>query len=82
MARKKKPITAEEFAAWLADPVTEVVIKAHADMAEQLKQGWLDATWLTGTADPLLLIQLKTRADAYLAIAECSYEDIVGDGNA
>jgi hypothetical protein len=82
LARKRKPITAEEFAAWLADPVTVVVLKAHADVAEQQKQGWLDASWDGQNPDPLLLTELKTRADAYRAIAECSYEDIVGDGNA
>lgn len=77
MAKKAKPISAEEFASWRADPVTQVVLKAHADMAEQQKLGWVAATWDGGQVDPLLLTELKTRADAYQAIADCTYDDIM-----
>lgn len=77
--RKPKPISAEEFAAWRDDPVTQVVLKAHADMAELQKTAWIAASWEGGNADPLALTALKVRAEAYSAISECSYEDIVGE---
>jgi hypothetical protein len=77
--RKTKTITAEEFAAWRADRVTEIVLKAHLDMAEKQKQAWVEASWNAQNANPLLLAELKTRADAYQAIAECSFEDVVGE---
>ena len=78
MTKRKKPITADEFAAWRADPVTQVVLKVHSEMAEQQKQGWLKASWEGGHVDPLILTELKTRADAYQAIADCTFEDIAG----
>lgn len=77
--RKPKPISAEEFAAWRDDPVTQVVLKAHADMVELQRAGWMAASWDGGDCDPLLRAALKARADAYTAIAECTYEDIVGE---
>jgi hypothetical protein len=79
VAKRKKPISAEEFAAWRDDPVTQIVLKAHLEMAEKQREGWAKASWDAGTVDPLLLTELKTRADAYRAIAECSYEDVVGE---
>jgi uncharacterized phage-associated protein len=82
MPRKKKPITAEEFAAWREDPVTQVVLKAHADMAEIQKAAWLAASWEGGDVNPVLLATLKTRAEAYSAIGECTFEDIVGGEDA
>jgi hypothetical protein len=68
-------ITEDEFAAWKADPVTEGVLEALAAMAEAQKEGWLSASWEGGTADSILLCELKTRADAYSALAQGSYED-------
>jgi hypothetical protein len=72
-------ISAEEFAAWRDDPVTEVVLKAFDEMALKQREGWLSASWDGDACDPLLLIELKTRADAYRAVCECTFEDITGE---
>jgi hypothetical protein len=74
----KPAVSAEEFAQWREDPVTQGVLGTLGAMAETQKQGWLEASWEGEVADPLLLKELRTRADAYLALAEGSYEDFFG----
>lgn len=68
-------ITEDEFAIWRADPVTQGVLDALGAMAEAQKQAWLAASWDSGAPDPMLLTELRTRADAYGAMAEASYGD-------
>jgi hypothetical protein len=77
MRKKKLEISAEEFAAWREDPVTQIIVKSLNDMAEQNKAGWLAASWDRGEADQSMLTELKTRADAYRSLAELSYEDLI-----
>lgn len=74
----KPDISEDEFAQWRDDPVTVRVLAALAGMAEAQKQGWLTASWEGGASDPMLLTELKTRADAYGALAEGSYADFFG----
>jgi hypothetical protein len=68
--------TQEEFAAWRADPVTEWVVGELSKAAEAQKAGWVEHSWAGGVCDPVLLTELKTRADAYRSLAELSYEDL------
>lgn len=42
--------------------------------SEAQKSEWLARSWQGGEADPLTLCELRTRADAYLAIEETAYE--------
>jgi hypothetical protein len=79
---KQTPITAEEYAAWRADPVTEWVIGELANAAEAQKAGWIEHSWNGGACDPVLLNELKTRADAYRTLAELSYEDLLENSDA
>jgi hypothetical protein len=67
-------ISAEEFASWREDPVTQWVLSACAKAAEQNRETWIAASWDAGQVDPLLRTELFTRADAYLALAETQYE--------
>lgn len=76
MARKKKPVTAEEFDAWRQDPVTAWVMAEMSRAADLQREGWIAASWDGGACDPMLLNTLQTRADAYRALAELSYDDI------
>lgn len=71
MSRQR--ITAEEFDAWLNEPVTEFVMTAALKAAEANRQAWLNASWSTGVANPQLLTELRTRADAYRALAETGF---------
>lgn len=38
------------------------------------EEEWRKVSWEGGEADPRLLIELRTRSDAYLAIEEATYE--------
>jgi hypothetical protein len=83
MSRKRKAeVTAEEFAGWHEDPVTQWVLGELAKAADANKGKWIEISWDQGTTDDLLLTELKTRADAYCALAEISYADLVAGAEA
>jgi hypothetical protein len=67
--------SAEAFEAWLENPVTMWVMRAMSIVAEKNKASWIDASWEAGIVDERLLIETKTRSDAYRALTEASYED-------
>jgi hypothetical protein len=71
-------ISREDFARWLEDPVTRAVIKAHRQTADDNRAAWVKHSWDNGHANPLTLLELRTRADAYMAIAEIGYADVCG----
>ncbi len=67
-------ITAEDFARWRDDRVTQWIFKAiEAGEAEQ-KSAWLESSWQYSNPRPELLLELRTRADAYRALIDTSYE--------
>lgn len=67
-------IAGEEFDRWLEDPVTQWVMRGARAGAEANRQAWTDASWGQGQADPLMLAELRSRADAYMALAETGFE--------
>jgi len=71
-------ISEDEFLAWRDDPVTQGIIRSLSAMADVQKEGWLAASWDGGRPDQVLLIELRTRADAYRVLAEGSYADFFG----
>lgn len=54
--------------------MTQWVFRAVSRAAELQKDEWLRLSWGQGEADPLLLCELRTRADAYLGLRETGYE--------
>jgi hypothetical protein len=68
-------MTLEEFQAWREHPATQWVLRAAEKAADLQQIAWNDASWGRGEADPLMLTELRTRADAYRALGETSYED-------
>lgn len=64
----------EEWEAWSEAPLTRWVLAALASFADQQKAQWDLMSWEQGRSDPLVLCELRTRADAYRAIGEASYE--------
>jgi hypothetical protein len=70
------PPSREAFQAWLEDPVTDWVMKAHRKTADDNKEAWIKQSWENGHSNPLALLELHTRADAYLAISQMSYADV------
>lgn len=69
-------MTNEDFARWRDDAVTQWVFRAIAVVADENKETWLQASWINGNANPELLSELRTRADAYRALIDTSYEGL------
>jgi hypothetical protein len=69
--------TEEEFIAWRDEPVTQWVMAAFRKTAEDVGDAWSAKAWGTGVADQEELLVAKTRADAYMAVEEMSYENLV-----
>lgn len=67
---------AEDLEQWRNNPVTTWVVAALKKSSEAQRRAWVDASWESGTADPLLLIELRTRADAYDAMSEVTFEGL------
>lgn len=56
--------------------MTRWVTEAMASFAGKQRDEWIERTWDAGASpDPLLLAELRTRADAYRAIPDSTYED-------
>lgn len=72
----------EDLEAWKADPLSQWVLKALRTQAEACRSEWVETTWgsqlsgAPGAADQALLIELKARADSYLAVEEATYQRI------
>jgi hypothetical protein len=66
--------SSEEFLAWRESPVSQWIFKAVKASAQAQKAHWLTESWEGAKADPLLLCELRTRADAYTALEETTYE--------
>lgn len=64
----------EEWAAWRDDPTTLFILAALRNAAAAQKEAWDADSWHTGQANDRLLIELRTRADAYESIETADYE--------
>jgi hypothetical protein len=68
------PPTEEEYIAWRDHPVTQWILTACEAAAEENKASWVALSWEGNSADPAALLEMKTRADAYRALAQTSYD--------
>ncbi len=66
--------TREEFQAWRDHRVTRWVFRGLAVGADKNREAWVRDSWTSGQADPLKLAELRSRADAYAAPEETTYE--------
>lgn len=69
--------TADEFSAWADHPVTRYVAAAWEAAALAQREAWTADSWVTGEANPMTLLELRTRADAYSAFLETGLERYV-----
>ncbi len=82
MSQPKAPYSREDLEAWKVDPVTRWVLSALRNQAQACQAEWVNQTWgpqlsgPPGEADQRLLLELKVRADALMAVEESSYEDV------
>ena len=73
----KKPPSADEFETWADNPVTLWVMDAYDKLADEQRAAWLVASWDGNQANPLLLAELRARADAYRSMGESEYADLL-----
>ena len=69
-------IEAEDFEQWRAHPVTEAVTRALVMLAERNKARWIELSWGSGQADPLILADLRARAEVALDLSELTVEEL------
>lgn len=69
-------IEAEDFKAWLDNPVTERVWRHLREKQEECKAAWLAVSWEQGKCDPVLLADLKARAEILSDLANIEHGDI------
>lgn len=80
-------VTEEDYLAWRDHPVTRWVFGAMAHVAEAQREHWGETSWESGSSSPELLLELRTRADAYRAIIDVSHAQLIqtyqgaADGN-
>lgn len=67
-------IGAEDFARWRDDAVTRWIFKAIEAGEAENKAAWIEASWQFNNPSPSLLLELRTRADAYRALIDTTYE--------
>ena len=70
------PPSRDDFARWRDDFVTQWIMRALETEATNQEAAWRDASWVNGMANPNLLKELRTRADAYRALAELNYDGV------
>lgn len=69
-------ITEEDFEAWRENPVTKSLLGILADMVQDTKNKWDAVAWVGGSADPLLLADLRARAEVLVDMIEISFADM------
>ena len=82
-SRRGRPISAEDFELWRANPVTEAVLGVLMRLADASKDRWLQASWTAPVAavDPVLLTELRTRHQTYMDVVELTFEELEAKQN-
>jgi uncharacterized phage-associated protein len=69
-------IEKDDFEAWRDNPITQAVFKAFDMLGEKAKQQWLTASWQNGNTDPLMLADLRARAEVVEDFRNVSLDDL------
>lgn len=72
----------EDFARWLDNSVTEWVMRALVAAADANREAWIGHSWDAGGCSREMLAELRTRADAYRALPDTTYDgfcDMLGE---
>lgn len=70
-------IAKDDFEMWQANPVTEAVARALVNMAAKNKQRWIDISWDGEKTDPVILAELKARAQTAEDLSELTFEQLI-----
>lgn len=74
-------IEREDFDLWRDHPVTVHVFKELRKVADKAKEKWIALSWEAGETDPVLLADLRAKAEIVNDLIEVSYEDILDDSS-
>lgn len=69
-------IKMEDYLRWRDNAVTQWIFAAFEKAALMQSDAWMERSWGAGTADPVELVELRTRADAYRSIFETPFEQL------
>jgi len=69
-------IDKETFELWRAHPITEAMVKSLVMMAERNKAKWIEVSWGGGQADPLVLADLRARAEMAQDLSELTVDEL------
>lgn len=69
-------ITKEDFDLWRDNIVTEEVFRAFDKLVQRAKDQWLAASWGAGIVDPVLLADLRARAEVVDDFRKIDFEDM------
>ena len=69
-------IDKEDFEQWRAHPVTEAMTRALVALAERNKVKWMEVSWGGGETSPLVLADLKARAEMAQDLSELTVEEL------
>ena len=65
----------EDFAQWAQHPITRFVAACFEIAANKNREQWEELSWMQGNCEATTLVELRTRADAYLAFSQTKKED-------
>lgn len=65
----------EDFAAWCEHPTTRFVAACFEKASEKNRELWEEISWIQGNCEATKLVELRTRADAYLAFLQTTKEN-------
>lgn len=69
-------IDRESFEEWMANPLTEALMKACARWEQEAKTLWVNASWGAGQTDAVVLARLREQARTLERIRNISPEEI------
>lgn len=69
-------VSKEDFELWRDNIVTEEVFRAFDRLGERAKLTWLSASWGKGNCDPVLLADLRARAEVVEDFRKMSFETL------
>ena len=69
-------VNKEEFEAWKDNPITREVDRALVLWADKLKSDWMQRSWEEGSADALLLADLRARAEQCADLVDLNFETL------
>lgn len=78
MDGKERDERREAFEAWRTHPTTVEVMDGLKALGEKCKERWLSLSWDNGRADPLMLADLRARAEVVDDMVGMTFEELEG----